>query len=61
MGLVFFAIKRTMGLRIEEEGEVAGLDITEHGVVSYPEFGTTIVHTVSSEVAMVPGAGSARG
>jgi Amt family ammonium transporter len=61
MGLVFFAIKRTMGLRIDTEGEVAGLDITEHGVVSYPEFGTTIVHTVSGEVAMASGAGSAHG
>jgi ammonia channel protein AmtB len=58
MGIVFFAIKRTMGLRVHTEGEVAGLDITEHGVVSYPEFGATIVHTVSGEVAMAPGASS---
>lgn len=59
MGLAFQVIKTTIGLRIHREGEVAGLDITEHGVVSYPEFGTTIVHTVGGEVAMPRGSASA--
>ncbi|MFQ5856706.1 MAG: ammonium transporter [Anaerolineae bacterium] len=61
MGLAFQVIKATIGLRIHREGEVAGLDITEHGVISYPEFGTTIVHTVTGEVAMAPGSASAHG
>jgi Amt family ammonium transporter len=33
----FFAIKKTVGLRVEEEMEEAGLDITEHGMYGYPE------------------------
>lgn len=55
MGLAFQIIKATTGLRIHHEGEVAGLDLAEHGVVSYPEFGTTIVHTITGEVAMPRG------
>ncbi len=58
MGLAFQFIKSTLGLRIHREGEVAGLDITEHGVVSYPEFIATIVHTVRGDVAVVSGSGS---
>lgn len=34
--LVFLAIKHTVGLRVSEEEEVAGLDATEHGMVAYP-------------------------
>jgi len=34
--LVFLAIKYTVGLRVSEEEEVAGLDTTEHGMVAYP-------------------------
>jgi Amt family ammonium transporter len=33
----FFVIKKTVGLRVEEEMEEAGLDITEHGMYGYPE------------------------
>jgi Amt family ammonium transporter len=33
----FAAIKATVGLRVDEEGEDAGLDITEHGMYGYPE------------------------
>src|SRR4051794_14457590 len=34
---VFFAIKKTIGLRVSEAEEDAGLDIAEHGMYGYPE------------------------
>ncbi len=34
---VFYAIKRTTGLRVSAEQENAGLDISEHGMYGYPE------------------------
>ena len=41
MTIVFFAIKKTIGLRVTEEEEIAGLDIKEHGLVSsYADFMT---------------------
>ena len=33
----FFLIKRTVGLRVDSEEEVAGLDISSHGMYGYPE------------------------
>jgi Amt family ammonium transporter len=33
----FWAIKKTYGLRVSEEEEDAGLDISEHGMYGYPE------------------------
>jgi Amt family ammonium transporter len=33
----FFVIKKTVGLRVSEEEEEAGLDIAEHGMYGYPE------------------------
>jgi ammonium transporter, Amt family len=33
----FYLIKRTYGLRVSEEEEDAGLDISEHGMYGYPE------------------------
>jgi ammonium transporter, Amt family len=33
----FWAIKKTYGLRVTEEEEDAGLDISEHGMYGYPE------------------------
>jgi len=35
--LTFTAIKATVGMRVSEEDEVAGLDIAEHGMYGYPE------------------------
>ncbi len=35
---LFKALDATMGLRISDEGETAGLDVHEHGAVAYPEF-----------------------
>ena len=33
----FFLIKKTIGLRVSEQEEVAGLDISSHGMYGYPE------------------------
>jgi len=33
----FFAIKKTIGMRVSAEEEDAGLDISEHGMYGYPE------------------------
>lgn len=39
MSVVFFAIKKTIGLRASEQEEIIGLDVTEHGLVSsYADF-----------------------
>jgi Amt family ammonium transporter len=35
--LTFWAIKSTIGLRVSEDEEDAGLDIVEHGMYGYPE------------------------
>ncbi len=32
MGIVFFLIKKTVGLRVSEKEEIAGLDLEEHGI-----------------------------
>lgn len=36
-GLVFWALRATVGLRASEEVELQGLDIAEHGMFGYPE------------------------
>ena len=38
MGIVFAAIKYTIGLRVSREEELRGLDIGEHGMESYAGF-----------------------
>jgi Amt family ammonium transporter len=35
--ITWYAIARTIGLRVSEEAEIAGLDISEHGMYGYPE------------------------
>jgi Amt family ammonium transporter len=35
-GLMFFALKKTIGLRVSREEELAGLDYHEHGSAAYP-------------------------
>jgi ammonium transporter, Amt family len=52
--IVFKVADSIAGIRVSPQEELEGLDLTEHGTISYPEFGTTIVHTVSGEVAMSP-------
>lgn len=34
--IVFGVLKKTIGLRVTEEVEIAGLDISEHGTIAYP-------------------------
>lgn len=34
--IVFFILKKTLGLRVTEEEEIQGLDISEHGSIAYP-------------------------
>lgn len=38
MGLIFLIINKTIGLRVNKEQELKGLDITEHGMESYHGF-----------------------
>jgi Amt family ammonium transporter len=37
MGLVFFLVKVTIGIRVSEQEEVDGLDVHEHGIAGYPD------------------------
>lgn len=39
MGVLFYVMKRTMGIRVSPKEELEGLDISEHFTTSYPEFG----------------------
>jgi len=34
--IVFFILKKTLGLRVTKEEEIQGLDISEHGSIAYP-------------------------
>lgn len=36
-GVMFTVLKRTIGLRVSTEEEIAGLDVGEHGGVAYPD------------------------
>ena len=36
--LVWLALKKTIGIRVSTEEEIAGLDIGEHGNMAYPDF-----------------------
>lgn len=40
-GIVWFAIKATLGIRVSEEEEAEGVDIGECGLEAYPEFVNT--------------------
>jgi Amt family ammonium transporter len=37
-GLIFWILGKTIGNRVSEEVEIAGLDIPEMGAAGYPEF-----------------------
>ncbi len=52
MGLTFFLIKKTVGLRVSAAEEIAGLDIEEHGLVSsYADFMPAMPASIASEGA----------
>ena len=38
---LFYLLKFTMGVRVSEEEEMQGLDISEHGIQTYPESAAT--------------------
>ncbi|WP_373059838.1 ammonium transporter [Zunongwangia sp. H14] len=40
--IVLFILKKTIGLRVTEKEELEGLDMHEHGIDSYPEFGSNL-------------------
>ncbi len=44
MGLIFFIINKTVGLRVSREEELRGLDIGEHGLEAYSGFQIFKIH-----------------
>jgi Amt family ammonium transporter len=38
--LIFFTMKKTVGIRVDEKEEIEGLDINEHSMRAYPDFTT---------------------
>ena len=36
--LIFFVMKKTIGIRVSEKEELEGLDVHEHGMDAYPDF-----------------------
>ncbi len=38
--IIWFVLKQTVGIRVDEESEITGLDMTELGIEAYPEFTT---------------------
>jgi Amt family ammonium transporter len=48
--LVWFILKKTIGIRVSLKEEIEGLDIGEHGNQAYPEFAT---HKLSYSVSVV--------
>ncbi len=51
--LVFKLSDRAFGIRVSAKEELEGLDISEHGTTSYPEFGSTV--TARPAQRMMPG------
>jgi Amt family ammonium transporter len=56
-GLLFLAIKATIGLRVSPEEELAGLDVEEHGS---PGYGHDPAHVGSGVVTGVVGGASSK-
>ncbi len=52
--IVFAAIKYTVGLRVSEEEELRGLDISEHGMFGYPERFIDVPGAESEDVSAPP-------
>jgi Amt family ammonium transporter len=36
--IIFFTLKKTIGIRVSKEEEIDGLDLHEHGMDAYPDF-----------------------
>ena len=39
--IIWFALSKIMGLRVSEEEEYEGVDVSECGIEAYPEFSRT--------------------
>jgi Amt family ammonium transporter len=52
--IVFKVTDVIIGIRVSPQEELEGLDITEHGTISYPEFGTRVVNAKPGERVMMP-------
>lgn len=37
-GIIFYTLKKTVGIKVDEREEIEGLDINEHGMRAYPDF-----------------------
>lgn len=37
-GIIWYVLKATEGIRVDEEEELVGLDRAEHGMIAYPDF-----------------------
>ena len=55
-GLVWFVLKKTVGIRVSREEEIQGLDIGEHGNVTYPDFVPVTEEFADGAVAAVKAA-----
>lgn len=55
MTIVFAVLKRTVGLRVSEEEEILGLDVTEHGLTSaYADFTPSHIDTAGDDEEDAP-------
>jgi len=55
--LMFYVIKKTIGLRVAPEVEESGIDIPYHGIESYPEWESSDEIAVPSDMEPIPAAG----
>ncbi|NLT13763.1 MAG: ammonium transporter [Clostridiales bacterium] len=51
--LVWIVLKKTVGIRVAAEEEIAGLDIGEHGNVAYPDFAAAVTSYSTGETELV--------
>jgi Amt family ammonium transporter len=52
--IIFKVTDMVIGIRVSPQEELEGLDITEHGTITYPEFGTRVVNTQPGERVVMP-------
>jgi Amt family ammonium transporter len=52
--VLFYVLKKTVGIRVDAEEELEGLDIYEHGVLAYSDLGSDIHELPLSRPAMTP-------
>jgi ammonium transporter, Amt family len=52
--LMFYVIKKTIGLRVAPEVEESGIDIPYHGIESYPEWDSSEVIATPSNMEPIP-------